>query len=75
MKNHINKNPEHKSEQQSPKKANIGKTAAVAALLTLTGVASGQNTATIDPINYKTAATPFVIPSLPSGSTYEINIK
>ncbi|MEI6754600.1 MAG: hypothetical protein WCK78_15710 [Paludibacter sp.] len=71
----LEKNLENPQNKPSSKKANIAKTIAAAALITIAGAVNGQNAATIDPIHYKTAATPFVIPNLPSGSDYYLSIK
>jgi hypothetical protein len=72
---HQENNQENQQNKPASKKANIAKTVAAAALITIAGAVNGQNSATIDPIHYKTAATPFVIPKLPSGSEYYLSIK
>jgi len=62
-------------EQHQPKRANKIKTLATAALLAVTGAVSGQNSATIDPKYYQTPQSAFMIPNLPSGSSFNLAIK
>jgi hypothetical protein len=73
MKN-INQTAETPQNKSASKKANIAKTAAAAALITITGATHGQNSATIDPKNYS-IANPFIIPNLPNISQFNLIIK
>jgi hypothetical protein len=71
---HLENHQENPHNKPSSKKANIAKTVAAAALITIAGAANGQNAATIDP-KYYSMTNPYELPNLSDKSVMNLNIK